>query len=377
VSADTLLFGFRNPFSGHLEGFDIDMVRAVAKEIFGVYDLEGDEYVFVADGGQWELRLLLTLRVAGGRVASVDFYDEHDLDAARAALAARTPAESEWHENDATRSLDRLHVAHHAHDWDALAALFADDVRMEDRRSLFRVTADHDQALASTRMIFDGRGTLEKEVLATRGRSLCLTRASIWLPAFEATETLLAITRTNEAGRQDLQMFFDADDLDGALAALDRRWREREGAEADAPSSDEPIGNAAWRAALAHRDAYNRNDWQAFLDATDPGFLYVDHRQAVRFRFEGDDALDAVRYAFLLDEFRYQRVLLATRGDDLALTRDLAWFVDGNAGPSEVANLTLVESGPDGRVRSHTAFDVDDLDVAYTALEARFAELES
>jgi polar amino acid transport system substrate-binding protein len=35
VSADTLLFGFRNPLSGKLEGFDIDMVRAVANEIFG------------------------------------------------------------------------------------------------------------------------------------------------------------------------------------------------------------------------------------------------------------------------------------------------------------------------------------------------------
>jgi polar amino acid transport system substrate-binding protein len=29
------LFGYRNPFSGQLEGFDIDMVRQVAKEIFG------------------------------------------------------------------------------------------------------------------------------------------------------------------------------------------------------------------------------------------------------------------------------------------------------------------------------------------------------
>ncbi len=35
VSADTLLFGYRNPFSGQLEGFDIDMVREIAKEIFG------------------------------------------------------------------------------------------------------------------------------------------------------------------------------------------------------------------------------------------------------------------------------------------------------------------------------------------------------
>ena len=35
VSADTLLFGFRNPLSGHLEGFDIDMIDQVARAIFG------------------------------------------------------------------------------------------------------------------------------------------------------------------------------------------------------------------------------------------------------------------------------------------------------------------------------------------------------
>ena len=35
VSADTLLFGFRNPDTGQLEGFDIDVAKAVAKAIFG------------------------------------------------------------------------------------------------------------------------------------------------------------------------------------------------------------------------------------------------------------------------------------------------------------------------------------------------------
>lgn len=35
VSADTLLFGYRNPFSGQLEGFDIDLVKEVAQAIFG------------------------------------------------------------------------------------------------------------------------------------------------------------------------------------------------------------------------------------------------------------------------------------------------------------------------------------------------------
>jgi polar amino acid transport system substrate-binding protein len=35
VSADNLLFGFRDPITGQLEGFDIDMVKAVATAIFG------------------------------------------------------------------------------------------------------------------------------------------------------------------------------------------------------------------------------------------------------------------------------------------------------------------------------------------------------
>lgn len=35
VSADTYLLGSRNPISGQIEGFDIDMVKAMAKAIFG------------------------------------------------------------------------------------------------------------------------------------------------------------------------------------------------------------------------------------------------------------------------------------------------------------------------------------------------------
>jgi polar amino acid transport system substrate-binding protein len=35
VSADTLLFGYRNPLTGKLEGFDIDVIRQVAQAIFG------------------------------------------------------------------------------------------------------------------------------------------------------------------------------------------------------------------------------------------------------------------------------------------------------------------------------------------------------
>ena len=45
VSADTLLFGARNPLSGQIEGFDIDMLKEVAKAIFGVTDEEAYDYL--------------------------------------------------------------------------------------------------------------------------------------------------------------------------------------------------------------------------------------------------------------------------------------------------------------------------------------------
>jgi polar amino acid transport system substrate-binding protein len=38
VSSDTLLFGFRDPVKGRLEGLDVDLIREVAKKIFGVTD---------------------------------------------------------------------------------------------------------------------------------------------------------------------------------------------------------------------------------------------------------------------------------------------------------------------------------------------------
>lgn len=38
VSADTLLLGARNPVTGRIEGFDIDMLRAVSQAIFGTPD---------------------------------------------------------------------------------------------------------------------------------------------------------------------------------------------------------------------------------------------------------------------------------------------------------------------------------------------------
>jgi polar amino acid transport system substrate-binding protein len=45
VSADTLLFGSRNPFTGEIEGFDIDMLTDVALALFGGDPKDIDEHI--------------------------------------------------------------------------------------------------------------------------------------------------------------------------------------------------------------------------------------------------------------------------------------------------------------------------------------------
>ena len=49
VSADTLLFGSRNPFTGQIEGFDIDLLKAVSQAIFGRDDAIELKVITAAD----------------------------------------------------------------------------------------------------------------------------------------------------------------------------------------------------------------------------------------------------------------------------------------------------------------------------------------
>jgi hypothetical protein len=456
----------------------------------------------LSDGGQWDLKLLLALRVAGRQVVALDIFDEHDVDDARAVLKTAPTEKREYFENDATRSLARFHAAHSARDWDALVDVLADDFTQDDRRSLVRVSSahdeavasvhlifdgnavleyevlatrgrslcltrdtlsltdpeirftvlsicvvdgtgrqqrvimfdaddlgtalaeldrmfldgegnrdcvendasrnlarvvtaqntrnwselqdcysatytmdeqrslvrasmDHDESIAGVRHIFDGRGVLDYELLATRGRSLCLSRDTIWIPEFTAAGASLTVNRVDESGRLERTVAFDADDFDGALAELDRQHREESRGE-----------HPAWRAAQRLTDAHNRRNLGGIRDAVDPRCLFVDRRHGTQLRLEGADAVIA-SYAVgtALDDVSEECTLIATRGNSLALTRVLVKFTDRHAGPAEVEVIALVECGADGRILSNTAFEPDALQAAYAALESRHAEL--
>jgi class 3 adenylate cyclase/ketosteroid isomerase-like protein len=457
-------------------------------------------------GGAFEFPFLLAVRVAGQQICRVDIFN--DRDGATAIAMLDEPPAIEWFENDATRATARVQAAYAARDLDAVIAVYADDWITEDRRAIVGSTMNIEQSRAQTRLIFDGGATLEREIVATRGRSLSLERWDLHLPDFEAHETVLLVTLVNAEGRYQLTVMFGVDDVDAAYAELDRLFLEGEGAQnadvialgtsffdalvqqdvhvvaslladdfavrsyrafrasdhqtaaeflADLEAGFEQLGpgapriehvtrvssaggawfvvftgrdadggpyempwlmvlhfaggkiaalegydeedarsalaaldagrrpvedvvaewsqNEAWRAAERLRDAANRRDLEALLDTLDPEYVNPDHRPVVRLHSTTTSARDAYRTLFTLDEFRFERELLATRGERLALSRELIWMVDGVSGPSEVETVSVLESGPSGRLISVTMFGPDDVTAALDLLDARYVEM--
>jgi polar amino acid transport system substrate-binding protein len=95
VDQNNYLFGFRNPISGRLEGFDIDLVRAVATAIFG--DPERVQYVVVtqaqrltAVNGQVDL-VANSMTITCGRRELVEFSTNY-LDSGQRVLVPETSA---------------------------------------------------------------------------------------------------------------------------------------------------------------------------------------------------------------------------------------------------------------------------------------------
>ncbi len=106
-----------------------------------------------------------------------------------------------------------------------------------------------------------------------------------------------------------------------------------------------------------------------------PASSSTNNRSGTQIDARGDAALDMYRVLYSLDDWSIERSLLATRGDRLALVEERTWFVDGAAGESEVLSLGVVECDANGLVVAITTFDIDDLDRAYDALDARYVEL--
>src|SRR5262249_9393806 len=143
----------------------------------------------------------------------------------------RIPAANDF-ENDATRATARVCAAVNARDWDSFTACYSDDWVQDDRRPLIAEPLDAPDLIAVMRLGFDGDVRFdERETIATRGRTLAATRTTMRVLDPQATFTMIVVCCVDDAGDIVRTTLFGPDDVDDALAELDRLYLEGEGAE--------------------------------------------------------------------------------------------------------------------------------------------------
>src|SRR4030095_2755932 len=131
-------------------------------------------------------------------------------------------------ENAATRLGDRFAAAWAARDWEGIAASFAPEFRLIDRRRYTQLELDRDQHLESLRFGFEMRSSRTAlAVVATRGRRLALLRQRFELAGGDVGPSeidTLTVAESDEHGHFIVLLTFDPDDLDAAYAELDARF---------------------------------------------------------------------------------------------------------------------------------------------------------
>jgi DNA-binding SARP family transcriptional activator len=214
-----------------------------------------------------------------GRIALHVWFDIEDMDAALAELDAAHARLEGRHaraplENAASRADDWLNTLFTDRRWDEIGELFADDVRLEDRRrGLRNESNDRATAVAAVRAIADiGTKNLTSDVLAIRGDRLALVRTlhsgRDQRPEAFHTE-LLRIVEVDAVGRIMAYVAFDPDDFDAAIGELDARYLAGEAP----PYSD------TWSVIVRAHAALNGHEFPA----TTPDWVNIDHRRGRAF----------------------------------------------------------------------------------------------
>ena len=259
-----------------------------------------------------------------GRIALQMTIDVDDFDAAIAELdaqherldapSARTPLE-----NTASRIDAKFNALFAERRWDEVAALWVDNVSIEDRRRGLRREANYDHAsgIAEVRAIADlGVQTMTSVVVAIRGErlTLCRARYSGRDQSPEAFHTeVLRIIEVDSSERCVASVAFDLDDLDAAVEELDARYL----AGLAAPHAH------TWTVIAGAYAALDRHE----MPPTTPDWINIDRQRLAM--MEPGDAASHLRAAWeVLPDFDIH-VVAVHRLTDLGAV--VTWFASGSS----------------------------------------------
>ncbi|WP_081389561.1 BTAD domain-containing putative transcriptional regulator [Mycobacterium colombiense] len=328
--------------------------------------------------------------VTGARAAAeqaVDLYERKGAAAlaqmARGILGAELPpaaataaAQQAELDNECVRAVGLVVAAIDREAWDELQPLFAPRVIVESRRKIVRFSLNDLSADAWPREVrrLSENGELRfkiVDVVAVRGPRLAVTRLKVGTADMSPGaphDELLQLCLLDEEGRIALQVWFDAEDIDNAIAELDAAQTRLE---PEHPKRRK-IENAATRVYDRFWSYFATRDWDAIKAIVSEGLSGADHRRVVNAGNRGSQAtvIEDLQVSADIGFAISVMDVVAIRGERLALTRVRA----SGRSPDTVQDvaLNLIEIGADERLTSIVVFDLDDIDGAFGELDARY-----
>ena len=285
-------------------------------------------------------------------------------------------------QNACVRVGERLKAAIDREAWDEFEQLFSPEVVVESRRKIVGFTQidlppgkwpDHQRRVHSE--MGGVRGS--QVVIAVRGERLALVRMVLSTddvgPGAPHDE-LLMLYGIDESGRIVLQLWFDVEDVDAAIAELDSTY-----ASFEAPT--EALDNACVRVVHRLDAAVERQAWDEVQQEYAPIGSIESRRKIVGFTraaFRPSEFGNQTRrFVHTMGAARSRRVVVAMRGERLALTRLEFGTTDVSPGAPQDEMLQLFGLNQDGRIVLQVWFDVEDVHAAIAELDATYASFEA
>lgn len=317
------------------------------------------------------------------RIVTQIWFDVDDIDAAiteMEAVHARFELEGaplRGLENECVRVLNRVDAGVQNADWGEVEQRYAPRGSIESRRKIVgfdRVDYRPSEFASKTREFARGIrfGRFRRLILAVRGESLALSRVAVGTadasPGAPQDEWL-QVVGIDADRRIALQVWFDVEDMDAAIAELDAQHKRLE----QQPQSAR-LANAASRVDARFNTLFAGRRWDEVVSIWADDVTVEDRRRGLRREVNYDHAsgLAEVQAIADLGVQMMTSTVIAVRGERLALSRTRYSGRDRRPEAFHTEVLRIIEINPEGRCVASIAFDVDDLDAAFAELDARY-----
>jgi class 3 adenylate cyclase/tetratricopeptide (TPR) repeat protein len=292
----------------------------------------------------------------------VEIFGPDALEDALTAYRALTGPTPETLANRCTESLSRISEHFASRSWEGLRAALAEGHVYDDHRAVMRAqSVGRNDVLAHLQIqVEQGLDSLVFTPRALRGDHLALVRMVTQSKA-DAEDSfasvVVAVVGSTDDGRIERVTAYDLDDLDRAIAELDRSYIEGEGA---------PYA-AMLIPALAGVRAVSERDWEAWRASYAPNYTLVEHVYSDWGGASDRDESEAlVRQAIEAAPGSHVMVRRIHAVSDRAIATELCLSHGGAGTSSDTVLQSVAHLGPAGIDRAET-FDADALDDALAA----------